>query len=187
MRWISSRNSTSPSVSEESIAARSPACWIAGPLVIRSGTPSSAATIIASVVLPRPGGPASRTWSGVEPRPLAAERPGRAARVRAAGRRTRRASGGAAPPPRPAPAGSPRRTPGRSRGRSRGRPMGRSCAAQAAQRRLEERGDVGVSASASTAISAATTETASSASRTVQPSPISAVWTWPCHSPPGVR
>ena len=55
MRWISSMNSTSPGTSDDSTAARSPACWIAGPLDMRSGRPLSCATIIASVVLPRPG------------------------------------------------------------------------------------------------------------------------------------
>ena len=65
MRWISSMNSTSPGVRLDSSAARSPACWIAGPLDMRSGRPLSCATIIASVVLPSPGGPASRMWSGV--------------------------------------------------------------------------------------------------------------------------
>ena len=65
MRWISSMNRISPGTSDESSAARSPACWMAGPLDIRSGRPLSCATIIASVVLPSPGGPASRMWSGV--------------------------------------------------------------------------------------------------------------------------
>ena len=41
MRWISSMNSTSPSVRLVSSAARSPARSIAGPLVIRIGVPSS--------------------------------------------------------------------------------------------------------------------------------------------------
>ena len=63
-RWISSMNSTSPASSELSIEAKSPACWIAGPDVMRIGTSSSLATIIANVVLPNPGGPASRMWSG---------------------------------------------------------------------------------------------------------------------------
>ena len=40
-----------------------------GPLVTRSGAPISAAMIIASVVLPSPGGPESSTWSGALPRP----------------------------------------------------------------------------------------------------------------------
>ena len=65
MRWISSMNSTSPGTRLDSSAARSPACWMAGPLDMRSGRPLSCATIIASVVLPSPGGPASRMWSGV--------------------------------------------------------------------------------------------------------------------------
>ena len=52
--------------------ARSPACWIAGPLVIRSGAESWWAMIIAIVVLPSPGGPDSSTWSGVRPRATAA-------------------------------------------------------------------------------------------------------------------
>ena len=59
---------TSPSLSVDSTAARSPDRSMAGPLVMRSGAPSSAATIIAIVVLPRPGGPASSTWSGGRPR-----------------------------------------------------------------------------------------------------------------------
>ena len=42
---------------------------MAGPLVIRSGAPSSAAMIIANVVLPRPGGPDSSTWSGAPAAP----------------------------------------------------------------------------------------------------------------------
>jgi len=65
MRWISSMNSTSPGTRLDSRAARSPACWMAGPLDMRSGRPLSCATIIARVVLPSPGGPASRMWSGV--------------------------------------------------------------------------------------------------------------------------
>src|SRR6476620_4743421 len=68
MRWISSRNRTSPSDSEDRMAARSPACWMAGPLLIRSGTFISAAMIMDSVVLPRPGGPESSTWSALRPR-----------------------------------------------------------------------------------------------------------------------
>ncbi len=65
MRWISSMNSTSPGTRLDSRAARSPACWMAGPLDMRSGRSLSYATIIARVVLPSPGGPASRMWSGV--------------------------------------------------------------------------------------------------------------------------
>ena len=73
-RWISSINKTSPSSRELRIEARSPACWIAGPDVTRIGTPSSLATIIESVVLPSPGGPASSIWSGGTPRFCAALR-----------------------------------------------------------------------------------------------------------------
>ncbi len=54
------------------IAARSPARWITGPEVARKPTPSSRATIWASVVLPRPGGPCSSTWSRASPRARAA-------------------------------------------------------------------------------------------------------------------
>ncbi len=53
-------NSTSPVDRLVTTAARSPARSMAGPLVIRSPTPSSAATIIAIVVLPSPGEPESR-------------------------------------------------------------------------------------------------------------------------------
>src|SRR5919202_2565449 len=53
-------------------AARSPARAITGPEVARKLTPSSRATIWASVVLPRPGGPAKSTWSSASPRALAA-------------------------------------------------------------------------------------------------------------------
>jgi hypothetical protein len=60
MRWISSMNSTSCSTRLDSMAARSPARSSAGPEVTRSDDPSSAAMIIASEVLPRPGGPDSR-------------------------------------------------------------------------------------------------------------------------------
>ena len=44
----------------------------AGPAVCTNGTPSSAATICASEVLPSPGGPASSTWSSASPRAVAA-------------------------------------------------------------------------------------------------------------------
>src|SRR5690606_29699298 len=67
-------NRTSCSWSEDRIAARSPGCWTAGPEVRRRAPWSSAAMIIASVVLPSPGGPERRTWSGAEPRALAASR-----------------------------------------------------------------------------------------------------------------
>ena len=44
----------------------------AGPAVWTNGTPSSSATIRARLVLPRPGGPASSTWSSASPRAAAA-------------------------------------------------------------------------------------------------------------------
>ena len=44
----------------------------AGPAVCTKGTSSSAAMICASEVLPRPGGPASSTWSSASPRADAA-------------------------------------------------------------------------------------------------------------------
>ena len=53
-----------PRLSPDRMAARSPACWMAGPLEIRSGADISAAMIMARVVLPSPGGPDSSTWSG---------------------------------------------------------------------------------------------------------------------------
>ena len=65
-------NKTSPSLMPDKMAARSPACWMAGPLVIRNGAASWLAMIIAIVVLPSPGGPDSRTWSGVRPLATAA-------------------------------------------------------------------------------------------------------------------
>jgi hypothetical protein len=49
--------STSPASRFESSAARSPGRSTAGPLVARNWAPSSTATIRASEVLPRPGGP----------------------------------------------------------------------------------------------------------------------------------
>ena len=48
--------------------ARSPARAIIGPAVRRRPAPISRATMCASVVLPRPGGPVSRTWSSGSPR-----------------------------------------------------------------------------------------------------------------------
>ena len=56
-RWISSMNKTSPCWRSVSSAARSPARTRAGPEVMRSPTPISAATMPASDVLPRPGRP----------------------------------------------------------------------------------------------------------------------------------
>ena len=81
IRWISSKNNTSPSLTDDKIAAKSPACCTAGPLVIRSGASISAAMIIAIVVLPRPGGPHRSTWSATRPRagpPRASATPARA-------------------------------------------------------------------------------------------------------------
>ena len=43
-----------------------------GPAICRMPTPSSLRTICASDVLPRPGGPASSTWSSASPRAFAA-------------------------------------------------------------------------------------------------------------------
>ena len=67
-RWISSMKSTSPVCRLVRIAARSPMRSIAGPDVTRMLTPISAAMMYASVVLPRPGGPYSSTWSSGSPR-----------------------------------------------------------------------------------------------------------------------
>ena len=44
----------------------------AGPAIVRRPTPSSSRTMCASDVLPRPGGPASSTWSSASPRAFAA-------------------------------------------------------------------------------------------------------------------
>ena len=54
------------------MAARSPVRSMAGPLVVRMLAPSSLATTVASVVLPRPGGPENRMWSTTSPRARAA-------------------------------------------------------------------------------------------------------------------
>ena len=61
--WISSIKSTSLSPKLVKIAAKSPCLSIAGPLVTRMLTLSSLAMMLAKVVLPKPGGPKSRTWS----------------------------------------------------------------------------------------------------------------------------
>src|SRR5437867_801964 len=53
-------------------AARSPALAMTGPEVARKFTPSSRATICASVVLPNPGGPTRSTWSSASLRVRAA-------------------------------------------------------------------------------------------------------------------
>src|SRR5215211_117920 len=71
-RWISSMKRTSRSSSPVRIAAMSPLRSITGPATVRMPTPSSFRTMKASDVLPRPGGPASRTWSSASPRPFAA-------------------------------------------------------------------------------------------------------------------
>src|SRR5262245_50399168 len=65
-------NSTSRSSRLVSSAARSPALAMTGPEVARKFTPSSRATICASVVLPSPGGPTNSTWSSASPRVRAA-------------------------------------------------------------------------------------------------------------------
>ena len=44
----------------------------AGPAIVRMPTPSSSRTMYARLVLPRPGGPASSTWSSASPRAFAA-------------------------------------------------------------------------------------------------------------------
>ncbi len=54
------------------IAARSPGRSRTGPVVARIATPSSEATICASVVFPSPGGPENRIWSRGSSRCLAA-------------------------------------------------------------------------------------------------------------------
>ncbi len=71
-RWISSMNSTSFFSRLVSSAARSPGRSSTGPDVCRRRTPISRATMCASVVLPRPGGPNSSTWSSDSPRFFAA-------------------------------------------------------------------------------------------------------------------
>ena len=71
-RWISSIKSTSLSPKLVRMAAKSPCRSIAGPLVTRIFTFSSLAIIFANVVLPRPGGPKSSTWSRASWRAAAA-------------------------------------------------------------------------------------------------------------------
>ena len=73
-RWISSMKSTSRSWRFVRIAARSPARSSTGPEVTLKPTPSSEATMWASVVLPRPGLPAKSRWSAGSSRALAASR-----------------------------------------------------------------------------------------------------------------
>src|ERR1700743_1164489 len=62
-RWISSMNSTSLRSRPVRMAARSLGFSSTGPEVWRRLTPSSAAMMWLSVVLPRPGGPHGRTGS----------------------------------------------------------------------------------------------------------------------------
>src|SRR6218665_3121942 len=54
---MSSINSTSPGTRELRTAARSPSCWIAGPLDMRNGRPPSCPPILATLLLPHPAGP----------------------------------------------------------------------------------------------------------------------------------
>ena len=63
---------TEPGSSAVRNAAMSALRSSAGPAVCTNGASSSAAMICASEVLPRPGGPASRTWSSGSPRRRAA-------------------------------------------------------------------------------------------------------------------
>ena len=67
-RCTSSMKKTSPSPRLVRIAARSPLRSIAGPLVPVTRVPISLAMMLASVVLPRPGGPCRSTWSSASPR-----------------------------------------------------------------------------------------------------------------------
>src|SRR5688572_11640123 len=71
-RWISSMNSTSRGSRLVRRAARSPGRSSTGPEVWRRLTPISRAMMCASVVLPRPDGPNSSTWSSASLRPRAA-------------------------------------------------------------------------------------------------------------------
>ena len=71
-RWISSTKRMSFSFKLVSRAARSPAFSMAGPEVTRTFTPISLAMMPDRVVLPRPGGPWSSTWSRGSWRILAA-------------------------------------------------------------------------------------------------------------------
>src|SRR6185295_17500923 len=71
-RCTSSMKKTEPGSSAVRKAAMSALRSSAGPAVCTSGASSSAATMLASDVLPRPGGPASSTWSSGSPRRRAA-------------------------------------------------------------------------------------------------------------------
>src|ERR1700722_741362 len=64
-------NSTSRGSRLVSCPAKSPALPMTGPEVEWKLTPSSRATICASVVLPRPGGPTNSTWSSASLRDFA--------------------------------------------------------------------------------------------------------------------
>ncbi len=67
-RWISSMKKMFRSPMLVRMAARSPGFSRAGAEVARNCTPSSLATMAASVVLPSPGGPERNTWSRCSPR-----------------------------------------------------------------------------------------------------------------------
>jgi hypothetical protein len=71
-RWISSTNNTSRGSRLVNSAARSPGRSRTGPEVWRMLTLSSLAMMLASVVLPSPGGPKISTWSKASPRLRAA-------------------------------------------------------------------------------------------------------------------
>ena len=71
-RCISSMKSTSPGLRFVSRPARSPGLSSTGPEVTLSCAPISCAMMLARVVLPRPGGPCSSTWSSDSPRMSAA-------------------------------------------------------------------------------------------------------------------
>ena len=71
-RCTSSTNSTSFGSSAVRIEAMSPLRSRAGPEIVWIRLSISIATMKARLVLPRPGGPASRTWSHASPRPRAA-------------------------------------------------------------------------------------------------------------------
>ena len=71
-RWISSMKSTSPGLRFVRSPARSPGLSSTGPEVTFSWECISLAIILASVVLPSPGGPCSSTWSSESPRMRAA-------------------------------------------------------------------------------------------------------------------
>src|ERR1700746_2195505 len=90
---------TSPSLSVDSTAARSPERSMAGPLVMRSGWPSSVATLIAIVALSRAGGPATpppraHPAGGRGARPARRLRPGAGLRPRSSALLAELAQGG---------------------------------------------------------------------------------------------